>query len=156
MKKFIVLLLSTFLIISACSNNKNEYTKEEIEYIDTINTAIDQTMKYYEKLNDSIRDTQNYNSDYSSNSAFSSMMGINLVNDTLKKEVTPPKRFKELHEDLLEGTELLSEVSLSLPVVINANDTQGINENVEKFSKAIKIINDVYDELPHDEIKVKK
>ncbi len=156
MKKIIVLLLSTLLIISACSNNKNEYTKEEIEYIDTINTAVDKIMEYHEELNNSIRDSQNYNSETSSNSAFGSMMAINLINDTLKQKVTPPERFKELHEDLLEGTQLLSEVSVSLPVVINANDTQGINESVEKFSKAIKIINDVYDELPQGDIKVKK
>ncbi|WP_019639977.1 hypothetical protein [Paenibacillus fonticola] len=96
--KNILLMLIISVLLTACSEQKIEYTQKEVKYLETMKAAVDQLENYQDKFDVALEKRKNEKSEETAKGLFEGIMAFGMINEVLKKE-SAPERFKEVHDE---------------------------------------------------------
>ncbi|MFD2334371.1 hypothetical protein ACFSR7_34440 [Cohnella sp. GCM10020058] len=136
MKKILFFVLGvTIFLTTACSNSKIEYTADEVNYLDTMNAAINQLNNYLPKFQIALDERKSSKkTEDNARDVFAGGLALSTIKSVLRT-VTPPERFQEVHEEFLKGLGLVDEVSVAL------STETGNEEEQAKFDEGNNLIN---------------
>ncbi|MGS2778339.1 hypothetical protein ACVBAX_13315 [Robertmurraya sp. GLU-23] len=140
-----VLTLFMGLLLGCSKTEEVVYSKEEIQYLEGVNEAVTQMTKSYDEFTETLVDVEkNGLSEEASKDLFKGMLTMTAINVLIEDELeSPSERFKEVDTKLAEASSLLSEATTSLPMLVEANHEQLIDENLKKVEDAAELLDEI-------------
>ncbi|RFB35441.1 hypothetical protein [Brevibacillus sp. VP] len=146
---FIFLIFS--VLLTACSEQKIVYPEEEVKYLETMKEAIEQLDNYLLQFKVALNERKTDTTEENAKDVFSGTMAFYLINDVIQ-EVTPPKRFEEVHSKFQSAIGIMEEVSVSLITNRATSEEKSKFEKAEQtFNESSKEILDAYDDAVDSE-----
>lgn len=145
MKKILMIILVATLL-TACTSTKVVYTQEEVKYLETMKSAVEQMENYTKKFDAALADRSSKKTEDNAKDLFAGAMAFGMINEVIKKE-TPPKRFEEAHKEFQKAVGLFDEASIPLSMGQKVDENKKkFEEAIQSFKKSSKVIMDSYTE----------